>query len=143
MWSLLIWHLKLFSCLNHFKQRWHCFISFSQCTSLTCLAALVLYENSFWHTRHLQVFSWLFMPRYSSITSAEKFKTILVNNICVKRKICHNTGIKRDKTTADKLMYNGDTQNYPFCRLQLVVETFDHSTKWTNQSKFNKNPHGC
>ena len=38
---------------------------------------------------------------------------------------------QRDKTIADKLMYipNGDTQNYPFCRLQL-----------TNQSKFNKSP---
>ena len=30
-----------------------------------------------------------------------------------------------------------DTQNYPFCRLQLVVGTFGHSV--TNQSKFNKN----
>ena len=28
---------------------------------------------------------------------------------------------------ADKVMYipNDDTQNYPFCRLQLVVETLD------------------
>ena len=43
---------------------------------------------------------------------------------------------------ADKLMYiaNDDTQNYPFCRLQLVVETFGHSDKLTNQSKFNKSP---
>ena len=39
---------------------------------------------------------------------------------------------------ADRLMYipNDDTQNYPLCRLQLVVETFEHSTMWTNQSKF-------
>ena len=31
--------------------------------------------------------------------------------------------IGRDKTMADKLMYipNDDKQNYPFCRLQLVV----------------------
>ncbi len=31
---------------------------------------------------------------------------------------------------ADKFMYisNVDTQNTPFCRLQLVVETFGHST---------------
>ena len=31
---------------------------------------------------------------------------------------------------ADKLMYipDDDTQNYPFCRLQLVIETFGHST---------------
>ena len=37
---------------------------------------------------------------------------------------------------ADKFMYipNDETQNYPFCRLQLVVKTFGHSTKWTNQS---------
>ena len=36
----------------------------------------------------------------------------------------------------DKLMYipNDYTQNYPFCKLQLVVETFKHSIKWTNQS---------
>ena len=36
----------------------------------------------------------------------------------------------RDKTMADDLMYipNDATQNYPFCRLQLVDETFGHST---------------
>ena len=35
-----------------------------------------------------------------------------------------------DETMADKLMYisNDDTQNYPFCRLQLAVETFGQST---------------
>ena len=38
---------------------------------------------------------------------------------------------------------NDDTQNYPFCRLHLVVETLGHSTKLTNQSNFNKNPQGC
>ena len=32
----------------------------------------------------------------------------------------------------------GDTQNYHFCRLKLVVETFEHSTFWVNQSKFFK-----
>ena len=34
---------------------------------------------------------------------------------------------------ADKLMDmpNDDTQNYTVCRLQLVVETFEHSTKPT------------
>ena len=33
------------------------------------------------------------------------------------------------KTIADKLINfsNYDTQNYPFCRLQLVVETNGHS----------------
>ena len=38
------------------------------------------------------------------------------------------SGIKRDKTMTDKLMYiaNVDTQNNPFCRLKLVVETFEH-----------------
>ena len=41
---------------------------------------------------------------------------------------------------ADKLMYipDNDTQNYFFCKLQLVVETFEHSTWWTNQLKLNK-----
>ena len=37
---------------------------------------------------------------------------------------------------ADKLMYiqNDDTQNYPFCRLQLVADTFVHLTLWYNQN---------
>ena len=38
---------------------------------------------------------------------------------------------------------NDDTQNYPLYRLQLLVETFGHSAKWTTQSKFNKSPQGC
>ena len=35
-----------------------------------------------------------------------------------------------DKKMADKLMYipNNDTQNHPYCRLSLVVETIGHST---------------
>ena len=35
-----------------------------------------------------------------------------------------NSRIERDKTMAYKLMYipNDDTQYYPFCRSQLVVE---------------------
>ena len=38
---------------------------------------------------------------------------------------------------AEELMYiPDDIQNYPFCRLQLEVETFEHSTWWTKQSKF-------
>ena len=43
---------------------------------------------------------------------------------------------------ADKLIYipNNDTQNYPFCRSKIVVETFEHSTQWMNQSKFTKVP---
>ena len=40
------------------------------------------------------------------------------------------SGIKRNKTVADKLMYipNDDTQNYYFYRSELVVEPFKHST---------------
>ena len=38
---------------------------------------------------------------------------------------------------------NDDTQNYPFCRLQLVVETFWHWTVVTNQSKLNISAKGC
>ena len=43
---------------------------------------------------------------------------------------------------ADKLMHipNVDTQNYFFCRLQLVVKTFGHLTQWTNQLQFNESP---
>ena len=43
----------------------------------------------------------------------------------------------RDKTIADKLMYipKNDTQNYFFCGIKLVVETFEHLTyKQTNQN---------
>ena len=37
---------------------------------------------------------------------------------------------RMDKTMVDKLMYilNDDAQNYPFCRFQLLVETFGDST---------------
>ena len=43
---------------------------------------------------------------------------------------------------ADKLMYipNDDTYNNPFCRLQIVVETYGHSILKTNKSKFIKSP---
>ena len=49
------------------------------------------------------------------------------------------TGILMDKTMADKLIYtpnvNSNTQNYLFCRLKLVVETFDTQLKKsTNQN---------
>ena len=33
-----------------------------------------------------------------------------------------------------------DAQNYPFSTLKSVVETFAHSTLWTNQLKFEKVP---
>ena len=41
-----------------------------------------------------------------------------------------NSGIYRDNTMADKFMYipNDNAQNYPFCRLKLVVEKFEHLT---------------
>ena len=41
-----------------------------------------------------------------------------------------------------KLMYIpiDDIQNNPLCRLLLVVKTYGHPTKLTNQSKFNKSP---
>ena len=52
-----------------------------------------------------------------------------------------HAGILREKTIADRFLYilHDDTQNYPFCRLQLVVETFGHSIK----TKFNKSPQSC
>ena len=39
---------------------------------------------------------------------------------------------------ADKFMYipNDDTKNQPFCKLNLTVETLEHSTCLTNQYKF-------
>ena len=40
------------------------------------------------------------------------------------------SGIYGVKTMSEKLLYipYDDTQNYPLCRLQLVVGTFEHST---------------
>ena len=40
------------------------------------------------------------------------------------------TFYKKETHMADKLMYipNDNTHNYPFCRLKLVVEMFEHST---------------
>jgi hypothetical protein len=35
------------------------------------------------------------------------------------------SGIQRDKYV---YIPNDDTQNLPYCRLKLVVETFEHST---------------
>ena len=41
---------------------------------------------------------------------------------------------------ADKLMYipYDETKNYPFCRLQLLVQTLDYLSLLINQSKFIK-----
>ena len=43
---------------------------------------------------------------------------------------------------SDKLMKipNDDTQNYPFCRLKLVIKSFEHATIWTSQLKFTNVP---
>ena len=35
---------------------------------------------------------------------------------------------------------NDYTQNYPCCKLQLLVEMYKHSTKLTNQSKSTEVP---
>ena len=48
-----------------------------------------------------------------------------------------NPGIYRDKTMSDKLIYipNDNTQNYPFFRLQLVVEKLNTQlNELTNQN---------
>ena len=60
------------------------------------------------------------------------------------KQICLSRDWARDKTKADKLMWIpiGDTQNNPFCRIHLVVETFGHSTFWNNQ-KFDKSYLSC
>ena len=43
---------------------------------------------------------------------------------------------------ANRLMYipNDATQNYLFCRLELVVETFGHLTLWTKKTNRIKAP---
>ena len=46
---------------------------------------------------------------------------------------------------ADKLMYmqcNDDKQKYPFCRLQLVVETFKHNLM-NQPTKGQYSPQSC
>ena len=49
--------------------------------------------------------------------------------------------VLRDKTIDDKLMYisNNDKQNYLFCRLQSLVETFGHYLSRNNQTQMKKN----
>ena len=37
-------------------------------------------------------------------------------------------------------IFNDDTQNYPFCRLQLVAKMFRHPPYLTNQIKFDQSP---
>ena len=46
---------------------------------------------------------------------------------------------------ADKLVYIpiDDKQNYTSFLLQLLVETFGHTTRLNNKSKFYKSPQGC
>ena len=52
------------------------------------------------------------------------------SDIFVTLKHSYNSGILRDKTMADKLMYNpnDNTQNYLFYMLEQVVKMFGHST---------------
>ena len=56
---------------------------------------------------------------------------ILFNSHSLSLQDRFGSGIFSDKTIADKFMYspNDATQNYPFCRLKLVVETLEHSIK--------------
>ncbi len=53
--------------------------------------------------------------------------------------MCNNVGI-RDKTITDKLMCKVNKQNYPFCRLQLAVETFGHSNCYQLNKIHQKSP---
>ena len=63
----------------------------------------------------------LFLAKQKNFTSLYSLLLISLKNV----KKIWDLG---DKTMANKFMYNEDTQNYPFCKLQLVVETFEHST---------------
>ena len=49
---------------------------------------------------------------------------------------------QRDKTMADKLMYipNDDSQNYPICKLKLVVETLNTELNKSTNQKSLKSP---
>ena len=47
------------------------------------------------------------------------------------------TGIAHSSSLMDKTMNDKLTQNYPFCRLKLVVETYGYLTIRNNHSKFN------
>ena len=49
--------------------------------------------------------------------------------------ICVISGIQRDKTMADKLMYtpNDNKKNYPFCRLQCLKRLNTQLNEPTNQ----------
>ena len=57
-------------------------------------------------------------------------KVKLFGNLSTLLQLLDQSKIYRYKTMTNKLMYisNDDSQNYPFCRLQLVVKTFGHST---------------
>ena len=49
-----------------------------------------------------------------------------------------DSGILRDKTMDDELIYyipNDDTQNYPFCRIELFVKQILPLQILNNQSK--------
>ena len=72
---------------------------------------------------------------------AFKVKQILSSNLFITARADFNDNMQQnllsyiciqigDKTMADKSIYiaNDDAQNYLFCRLKLVVETFGHLT---------------
>ena len=75
------------------------------------------------------------------------YRKALYLRIVAKAKLRYFSEIQWDKTMADKLMYIlfliNDTQNYPFCRLQLLFEMFRHSTSLTNQSNSIRSPQSC
>ncbi len=54
----------------------------------------------------------------------------LAQNVHTRGDLITNNKDIRDKIMDNKLMYipNDDTQNYPFCGVKIVVETFEHST---------------
>ena len=63
------------------------------------------------------------------------FKSLLEIFICLCRIPGMFIGIGQwpiNWCTSIMMIHNYD--DYPFCRLQLLVETFGHSTKWTNQN---------
>ena len=69
---------------------------------------------------------WLGCPH---VTEDQVQKASDIQNIIHKQVYILCQGSKEDKSMAGKLMYINDAQNYPFCRLQLVVEAFEHATK--------------
>ena len=102
------------------------------------------------HVAHCGCGSWIYskLKKYNTNSSYENVKnsTKLQKYLLLSWKSINIEGFKGIRQcTADKLMYIpiDDTHIYPFCRLQIVSETFGHSTKCINQWKFNKSPQSC